>query len=574
MKNREIADIFERIADLLEILGEQPFRVNSYRKSARVIGDLSEAIEDVAAEGRLQQIAGVGKSTAEKIQQCLETGKVELLEDLLTKVPPRLPDLLAVAGLGPKTVAKLWRQGKVTSLDELKAALEGGADRLTSIEGLGARKVQQIKESLAFLESTGGRIDLGQADELARGLIAVLRGSKAAGRVSAAGSLRRGRETIGDIDILAEAGGKRAEKLIDAYAANPAATKVLAKGPTKCFVMLDSGVEADLRVVAPKSFGAALAYFTGSKDHNIRMRELAIKAGMKLNEYGLFAGDRQVAGRDEEGIYEALDLAFVAPELREDRGEVEAAARGALPGLVELKDIRGDLHMHTTASDGLNTLAEMIDACRERGYRYMVIADHSKSQIQANGLDEKRLAAEVEDIRKAGRKHKDILVLAGVEVDIFKDGRLDFEADVLAELDFVTASPHTALTLGRAEATRRLIRAIEHPHVHCIGHATGRLINSRGGMEIDIDEVAAAAAANNVALEINAHPWRLDLRDIHVRAAVKAGAKLVINTDAHDVAGLDLMRFGVMTARRGWAGPKDVINTYTVKRLQKWIADR
>jgi DNA polymerase (family 10) len=337
---------------------------------------------------------------------------------------------------------------------------------------------------------------------------------------------------------------------------------------------VDGRIQADLRVVPAESFGAALQYFTGSKAHNIRLRELAVKKGWRLNEYGLFEGDKRLAGAEEEGIYQALGLAFVPPELREDRGEVEAAAEGQLPELLRLEDIRGDLHVHTTASDGANTVEEMIAACRQRGYAYLAICDHSKSQIQANGLDEERLAEHVAAIRAAAKKHKGITVLAGIEVDVFKDGRLDFGADVLAELDFVTASPHSALGLGRQEATQRLIRAIEQPHVHCIGHASGRLINERPGMEIDIEAIAAAAAANDVALEINAHPWRLDLRDTHVRAATRAGAKILINTDAHNLDGLDMMRYGVTTARRGWATAADVVNTFPTKKLKQWLAKK
>ena len=348
-------------------------------------------------------------------------------------------------------------------------------------------------------------------------------------------------------------------------------SRVLAAGATKGSVVLEGDVQADLRVVAKKSFGAALCYFTGSKAHNIRVREVAVRKGLRLNEYGLFEGDKQVAGADEESIYSALGLAFVPPEVREDRGEVEAAIAGKVPQLVSIADIRGDLHMHTRASDGKGSVDQMIAACRKRRYAYMGICDHSKSQVQANGLDEKRLAKHAAAIRKAAGKYDDILVLAGVEVDIFKDGTLDFSADVLAELDFVTASAHSALSQSGPEATRRTIKAIEHPYVHCIGHPSGRLINSRPGMEIDIEEIAAAAAANDVALEINAHPMRLDLRDTHVRAAVDAGAKIIINTDAHSIGDLDLMACGVTTARRGWARARNIVNTWTRQKLLRWL---
>jgi len=572
MKNRELADIFERMADLLELLGADRFRVNSYRKSARTIGDHSEAVEDLTAAGRLEQVPGIGKSTAEKVREYLKTGRIDQYEQLKAQVPPGLPGLLDVAGLGPKTVARLWKEGKVTSVEELKQAIQGDRGRLEKLEGLGPRKIEQIAESLEFAESAGGRIRLGEAAELAEMLCKAVRGCRGAKRVTAAGSLRRGRETIGDIDILCEATRAAGPKIIEAFAGAPNVRRVTAGGRTKGSVVLEGGVQADLRVVQTGSFGAALAYFTGSKDHNVRLRELAIRKGLKLNEYGLFDGQRQVAGADEQGIYEALGMSYVPPELREDRGEIEAAAAGKLPKLLELADIRGDLHMHTTASDGRNTIEEMIEACRNRGYEYMCISEHSRGQVQANGLDARRLAAHAEAIRTAAEKYKDITVLVGCEVDIFKDGRLDFGASVLGELDFVTASAHSALSLGRAEATARLVRAIEHPHVHCIGHPSGRLINKRPGMEIDIELIARAAAANDVALEINAHYWRLDLRDVHVRAAVAAGAKVIISTDAHGIDDLDMMKYGVITARRGWARAGDVVNTYSLARLSKWIS--
>jgi DNA polymerase (family 10) len=571
MKNKEIAAVFAEMADIMEILGEDPFRVGSYRKAARAVEDHAGAIEEVAAAGMLQEIPGIGKSTAEKIGQFLATGKVVQHQELLAKIPKKLPELLAVPGLGPKTVAKLWKEAGIASRQELEDAIEEHPEKLTELPGFGARKVRQIWESLAFLKSAGQRMRLGEAQAVADSLLSAVRGVKGVEEVQAAGSLRRGKETVGDIDLLCKAAPKDAPKIIEAFAKAAGVARVLAKGETKGSVVLERGVQADLRVVGSESFGAALAYFTGSKEHNIRLRELAIKKGLKLNEYGLTKGEKQVAGEDEEGIYKALGLAYVAPEMREDKGEIEAAAAGKLPKLLELADIHGDLHMHTVASDGMNTIDEMVQACRDRGYQFMAICDHSKSQIQANGLDEKRLAEHAAAIRKAGKKHGDMLVLAGVEVDIFKDGRLDFEADVLAELDFVTASPHSALKMGGEEATARLIRAIENPHVHCIGHPTGRLINSRPGMEIDIDKVAQAAAANGVALEINANYLRLDLRDVHVRAAIKAGAKVLINTDSHRTEELDMMRYGVITARRGWAEAKDVVNTMTAAQLKKWL---
>ncbi len=430
-----------------------------------------------------------------------------------------------------------------------------------------------------FAETVSDRFRLDEAGDVADALREAVSACKGAGRVELAGSLRRRCETVGDIDILCEANDKDARKIIAAFTAADGVTKVLASGATKGSVIIDGRIQADLRVVPTKSFGSALQYFTGSKAHNVALREIAAKKKMKLNEYGLFketaaGATRRIAGRDEKGIYSAMSLEWVPPELREDRGELAAAAKGNLPKLIRAEDIRGDLHMHTTASDGTGDIEEMIRACRALGYKYLAITDHSKSRVWANGLDETRLVRHVAAIGVAAGKHKDILVLAGIEVDIFKDGSLDFSDDVLAELDFVIASPHSALSQKRNEATRRLIRAIENPYVHSIGHPTGRLINERAGIDIDIVKVADAAAANDTALEINAYPWRLDLRDVHIRAAIEAGAKLLISTDAHNPSGdgsPSQMHFGVETARRGWATAADVINTRTPAALKKWL---
>jgi len=422
MKNQDIADIFSQMADLMELLGEDRFRVNSYRKAARIVGELTEPIEEVAAANRLEGVPGIGKSTAEKIRQYLQTGKITRHQELLGRVPPGLPALLGVSGLGPKTVAKLWKQAEVVDLETLKAAL-ADPRRIERVEGMGPKKARQILESLAFMAGSAGRSRLDEAEALAESLIAAVKQSKGVRRAMAAGSLRRASETVGDIDLLCEASASAAEGIIEKFTSAQSVQRVLAKGPTKGSVVLAGGVQADLRVVGGKSFGAALMYFTGSKEHNVRLRERALKQKLKLNEYGLFKGDKQIAGEGEEETFKALGLAFVPPEMREDRGEVEAAAKDALPKLVDLRDIRGDLHMHTVASDGLSTIEEMIGACRRRGYKYLAICDHSKSQIQAHGLDEQRLAEHAEAIRKAaGERFPDMLALVGIEVDIFRTG--------------------------------------------------------------------------------------------------------------------------------------------------------
>ena len=575
MEAEGIAAVFAEMADIMEIVGADRFRINSFRRVARVLAETTEDVAALARAGRLQELPGVGKGTAARIDEIIRTGKLAQHEQLRGQVPEGLLGMLQIQGLGPKTVGKLWKQGGVRSVDELRAALASDPQRLDAIEGLGPKKLAQLTEAIAFAESASARFRLDEAEAVADALRQTVAGCKGAGRTAPAGSLRRWRETVGDVDLLCEADEEHAEAIVAAFTSAESVTKVLAKGKTKGSAVVDGRIQADLRVVPAGSFGAALQYFTGSKAHNVALREIAVRRKLKLNEYGLFdEAGQQVAGRDERGIYEALGLEWIAPELREDRVEVAAAGEGGLPKLIELADIRGDLHMHTTASDGHNSIEEMIQACRKRGYEYMAITDHSKSQIQANGLDERRLAEHVAAIRAADRKHKDITVLAGIEVDVLKTGRLDFADDVLAELDFVTASPHSALAMKGADATARLIRAIENPHVHVIGHPTGRLLNRRAGMEIDIVKLAQAAAANDTALEINAHPWRLDLRDTHVRAAIEAGAKLLICTDAHDAApdgNLSLMRFGVATARRGWATAADVINTCPAAKLKKWL---
>lgn len=571
-RNQDIAGLFVEMADLMELLGENPFRINSYRKAGRILEDLPRDVEQIARADGIESIEGIGKSTAEKIDQYLQTGRIDLHQELLNKVPPGLPGLLNVGGLGPKTAARLWKQAGIESLEDLRKALADEPERLTGVSGMGKKKVEALRESLAFLETSAGRLLLGQADRIARGLADRLRELPGVGRVEPAGSLRRGRETIGDIDILCQAGPREREAVIAAFSDFPGVKKVLSRGETKCFVLLEEGIEADLRVVDAESFGAALAYFTGSKDHNVKMRQRAMDRGWKLNEYALLDGDRRLAGQSEEEIYAALELPWMPPELREDRGEFSAAQDGRLPQLVELKDIRGDLHLHTTASDGTNTIREMIEGCRGRGYSYMCISDHSQSQIQANGLDARRLADHTKEIRRIATEYDDITVWVGVEVDVFKDGSLDFGQEVLSELDFVTASPHSALRQQGPGATDRIVRAIEHPCVHCIGHPSGRLINRRPGMELDMNTIAAAAAENATALEINANDHRLDLRDRHVRIAVEAGAKIVINTDAHCVGELDLMRYGVLTARRGWAGAQAILNTWPVEEVLRWIS--
>jgi len=574
MKNADLARMFEEIAAVMEIIGESSFRILSYHRAARAMEELPQQIEEVARDGKLMDIPGIGKSIAAKIDEYLQTGQMNAHKEMLARIPPSLAELLMLPGMGPKTAQRLWRQAGVGSVQELERVIENEPEKLTTIPGIGPKKIRQMWESLAFAKTAQGRTRLGEATMLSEELLAQVRAIPGVQQAQAAGSLRRGKDTVGDIDLLCQAPEEDAGRIIGEFVKLGPVRKVIAGGMKKGSVLLDRQVQADLRVVPGESYGSALAYFTGSKEHNVKLREIAVKKKMKLNEYGLFSGKRSVAGADEEGIYRHLGLQFVPPELRENRGEVEAAMLGQLPRLVELADIRGDLHMHTEASDGTNTIDEMIQACVDRGYSYMAICEHSKAQAHAGGLDEKQILAHANAIRTAARKHKGIRVFAGVEVDIFKDGSLDFDVAVLGELDFVVASAHSALGMARGEATRRIIKAIETPHVHCIGHPAGRVINSRPGMDLDMEAVAAAAAANNVALEINSQHMRLDLRDIHARTAIEKGARLIISTDAHNISELDYIAYGVTTARRGWATAGDVLNTLTADEFLRWVTSR
>ena len=587
MDKIEIAAIFAEMADIMEILEEDAFRILSYRKAARCLEETAEDVVALAHAGQLQSLPGIGKSSAAKIDELLRTGTLGQLEELRAKVPSGVHELMKVQGMGPKTAAKLWRELGIAGLADLEHALDANPERLEALPGLGPKKIAAMRESIGFAKSIS-RFRIDEALPVAQMLRDKLAAAPGAGRCEYAGSTRRWRETVADVDVVCEAAEADAPGIIEAFVSTPAASHILARGTTKASILAHGPgtqnavhrvggprLQADLRVVPPASFGAALQYFTGSKDHNVALRGLAIKHKLKLNEYGLFdQAGRAVAGANEEEVYAALHLPWIPPELREGHGEIQAALEGRLPDLLEPGDIRGDLHMHTTASDGLASLDDMIETCRQLGYQYLAITEHSQKQVQAHGLDEGRLAEHVALIRRTQRKYSDIHVLAGIEVDIFKDGTLDFSDDVLAGLDFVLASPHAALTQKGQEATRRLIRAVENPVVHAIGHPTGRLINRRQGMEIDIVKLAQAAAANGVALELNADPARLDLRDTHVRAAVEAGAKIVISTDTHTAGAagsLALMRFGVHTARRGWATRDDVINAWEWDRLQKWL---
>jgi len=570
--NRQLAAIFAQMADVTEILGGDRFRVNAFARAARTIDALTDDLASIGPDVKaLASIDGIGKGTAGRIAQFIELGRIEDHQQLLAQLPAGLIDLLGVSGLGPKTIALLWKQGRVESLADLKTKLQG--DELAALPGLGKKKLDNLRKSIAFAESAGDRVRLGKAMPLAIGLMQQMAALEQVVEITCGGSLRRGRETIGDIDLLVAAEPAYATQISDAFVALEPVTDVLAKGPTKAAVRTDDGMQVDLRIVEPGSYGAALMYFTGSKEHNVAMRERAAKQGMRLNEYGLFKGAQSVAGATEEDVFEALGLAWIPPELREGRNEIALAEKGKLPELLTIDDIRSELHAHTTASDGRWSIREYAMAAAERGFHTVAVTEHSKGQAQANGLDDERLERHIEEVRRVAAELKDtITILVGTEVDIHADGRLDYPDSLLAELDIVIAATHSALSQPPDVATRRLLKAIENPYVTMLAHPTGRLIGRREGLSPDMGQIIAAAAERGIALELNANSWRLDLRDTHARAAIEAGVKLSINTDAHSAADLGELAYGVLTARRAGATKADVINCMSRASLATWLA--
>jgi len=574
MKNAVVSEIFEQMADVMEILGEDPFRINSYRKVARVIGDTPIDIDVLLAAGQLAKMPGIGKSSLAKIEEFVKTGVITAHQDLLKKVPAGLLELLEIPGLGPKGVKTLYEQLKIRSTADLKSAIEAGS--VAQLPGFGEKKAAVIARGIEFLRSSAGRIRLDQAMEAADAVVGLLGDLPDVKKILPAGSLRRRAETIGDVDILVAAGKRTRdpEQIIETFTKAPFVKEVLASGPTKGSTIIrtsDCAVQVDVRVVPLDSFGAAAQYFTGSKQHNVRLREIAVKAGMKLNEYGLFKGEKAVAGEVEQGIYAKLGLDYIEPLLREDRGEVEAAREHALPSLVKFEDIKGDFHIHTSWSDGMHNVREIAEVAKHLGYKFICITDHSQSSAIANGLTAERLGKQIEEIRAVNEKVKGIAILAGSEVDIMADGSLDFDNKLLAGLDFVIASVHSGMSSSREKVTMRTLKAMDNPYVNCIAHPTGRLLGQREPMDLDIAAVIKHAGQTHTALEINANPWRLDLKDVHVRLAIEAGVKLAIGTDAHSVEGLAAMGFGITTAGRGWATKGDILNAMPIGKIRQWV---
>lgn len=571
MKNASISELFGEMADVMEILEEDRFRINSYRKVARVISDMPTEVEEMLVSGKLAETPGIGKSSLAKIEEYIKTGKITAHQELLKRVPQTLLELLKIQGMGPKGVKAVYENLKVKTIADLKKVIENG--KLATLPGFGEKKASIIAHGIDFLEKSTGRIRLDQAFEAANMVMAYLKELPGVGKIQYAGSLRRCAETIGDVDVLVTA--KNGKEIIDAFAGAEFVQEVLGAGETKGSAIIKTSttlVHVDVRVVPDKSFGSALQYFTGSKAHNVRLREMAVKAKLKLNEYGLFRGEKMIAGATEQEIYEKLGLDYVAPILREDRGEIEMAMRHKLPELVRLEDVKGDFHIHTNASDGSCDMRDMAEAAIKRGYKYICITDHSASSVVAHGLTPERLVKHIEKIRRLNDElKKDIDVFAGAEVDILADGSIDYDNKLLAELDFVVASVHSGLTSAREKVTMRTLKAMDNPYVHCIGHPTGRLIGEREPMDIDMQAVITHAAQTHTALEVNANPYRLDLKDVHCKMAIEAGVKLVIGTDSHNPMQLAYIGLGVATAGRGWATKADVINTLPLAKLKTWL---
>jgi DNA polymerase (family 10) len=576
MNNIRIAEAFDLIADLLEFQGANPFRVRAYRNGARTVRDYPEQMTSIVADPsrKLTEIAGLGKDLADKVATLCAGEPVAMLEELKSQVPQSVLTLLRIPGLGPKKAAVLFKELKVSTLDELKAACE--AQVVRNLKGFGAKTEETILAGIALAATIDVRMMWADADKFVQAIRDWMNRCPQVDQIEAAGSYRRGRDTIGDLDFLVVS--SEPEKVMDHFAAFPNGTSLIGRGPTKISIRLGDGLQVDLRVVPAESFGAALQYFTGSKDHNIVIRGLAKDRGLKINEYGVYRVEGKeetfIAGRTESEVYKAVGLPWFPPELREARREFDWAATGGLPELVELGDLRGDLHMHTTETDGKATLEEMVAAAQARGLEYIAITDHSKRVTMARGLDADRLRAQWREIDKLNRRLKGCRILKGIEVDILEKGGLDLDDDVLAEADWVVASVHYGQNQTREQITERVLGALKNPYVSAIAHPTGRLINRRTAYEIDLQAVMLAAQENGKMLELNANPRRLDLDDVACLAAKSLGVPIVISSDAHSTTGLDVLRYGVLQARRGGLTPQDVVNTRPLEEFVQLVARR
>jgi DNA polymerase (family 10) len=573
MTNKELADTFTLIADLLQIKGESIYKINAYRKAAESLLNLGRDVKGIWQDGTLEEIPGVGKAIAEKIDELLSSGELGFLNKLKAEVPETLAEVLQVPDLGPKKVKLFWAELGITTLDQLEQAAKDG--NLASLPGMGEKSQTKVLAGIeALSRRKTGRTPLGDALPFADAQLAFLRGLPGVVAAEAAGSLRRRRETVGDLDILAAA--VDSEPVMEAFATQPSVTRIEGHGPTKTSVEFTNGLRAQLWVHPPEKFGTALQYATGSKDHNVRLREEALSQGYSLSEHALTKEDgTEILCATEEQVYETLGLSFIPPELREDRGEVQAAKAGKLPKLIITKDVIAELHSHSTWSDGKATIMEMAEAAIARGRTILAITDHSASLTIGNGLSIERLQAQKKEIQAARDQYQNrLLILHGTEMEIKADGTLDFPDEILADLDIVVASLHVSMRQPREQVTERILTAIRSPHVDIIGHPTNRLIPERAGSDLDMDALFDAAAEHGTALEINANPQRLDLNDIHARRAVELGIPICINTDAHRPEHMDFLEFGVATARRGWIEKQHVINTWEPEKLLDWLQKR
>jgi len=576
LENKEIARVLWETADLMEIAGEDSFRIRSYRNGATAVEGHPERIEDILRDPqrKVTDIPGIGKGLAAVLAQIVATRTCDRRDAVLQKFPPTALEFLKIQGLGPKSIALIFEHYRISTIDELERLCR--EEKLRVLPRMGAKLEEKVLRSIAQYRQRSGRYLLSYAEGVAAELIAALKDVPGVEAITPAGSLRRGRETVGDLDLLVT--GPDATAVLEPFVRYPRVEEVLGRGENKASARVGrEGLQVDVRALAPNTLGAAMQYFTGSKDHNVAIRTRAVKMGLKLSEYGLFRveDDHRVAGETEAGVYEALGLAWIPPELRENCGEIEAAAEGRLPELVELKHIRGDLHMHTTETDGRATLREMAQAARERGYEYIAITDHSKALAMANGLDEKRAVAFAREVREInGSGGLGIRVFSGIECDILKNGAMDLADDALAELDLVIGSVHSHMNLEAAEMTDRLLRALECPHLRLLGHPTGRILLQRDPFPFDFDRIVTECARRGVWLEINSSPERLDLDGPLIRTAHAKGAKFAISTDAHHPQHLAGIRYGVTTARRGWLGPADIVNTLPVEPFAAALGSR
>lgn len=568
VQNTDIATMLNKVADLLEIEGENPFKVRAYRTAAQTIATWPQSLaERVAEEKKVPHLPGVGESIAGKIQEILQTGHLSLLEKLEQELPGELISLVALPGLGPKRAKQLYQQLGIQNLSDLAQAVQ--AQRIRQLPGFGVKTEEHLREELKRHAVSEKRIKLSEAEQTATPLCQYLKQLSGVDQVIVAGSYRRRKETVGDLDILITC--PQNMPVMDQVVAYEAVAEVLAQGQTRATMRLQSGLQVDVRVVPEVSYGAALVYFTGSKAHNITLRTMAVERGLKINEYGVFREDVRIAGKTEEEVYAQLDLPYIAPELREAQGEIEAAQQGQLPRLIAVDAIRGDLHAHTQASDGRNTLEEMAEAAMARGYEYLAITDHTKRTAVARGLNEERLLAHIKAIEALNEKLDGLRLLKSAEVDILEDGSLDMPDWILKEMDIRICSVHYHFKLSRREQTERVLRAMDNPYFNVFCHPTGRLINRREPYDIDLERVMTAALERGCVLELDASPDRLDLKDIHCRMAKEMGLKVVISSDAHKAVDLANIRYGVDQARRGWLEPADVVNTRPWPALQKLL---